>query len=77
MSKGQDTRVNILSAGLEMASQYGLEDVTIGSLAKTMDMSKSGIFGHFQSKENLQILIIQYAVDQFKEEVLLPALKID
>ena len=77
MKKGEDTRNNILSAGLEMASQYGLEDVTIGSLAKTMDMSKSGIFGHFQSKENLQIRILNYAVDQFAESVVLPALKVE
>jgi len=72
-----DTRNNILEAGLEMASQFGLEDVTIGNLAKTMDMSKSGIFGHFQSKENLQIMIIDYAVQQFTETVVIPSLKIE
>lgn len=72
-----DTRNNILEAGLEMASQYGLEDVTIGNLAKTMDMSKSGIFGHFQSKENLQLMIIDYAVQHFTETVVIPSLKIE
>ena len=77
MKKGEDTRNSILSAGLEMASQYGLEDVTIGSLAKTMQMSKSGIFGHFQSKENLQVLIINYAVEHFTENVVIPSLKIE
>jgi len=76
MKKGQDTRNSILSAGLEMASQYGLEDVTIGGLAKEMNMSKSGIFGHFQSKENLQILILNYAVEQFTQTVVLPTLKV-
>lgn len=76
MKKGEDTRNSILSAGLEMASQYGLEDVTIGGLAKEMNMSKSGIFGHFQSKENLQILILNYAVEQFRETVVLPTLQI-
>lgn len=76
MTKGNDTRNSILEAGLGMASQFGLEDVTIGSLAKTMGMSKSGIFGHFQSKENLQLQIIGFAVRQFGESVLLPALKI-
>lgn len=60
-----------------MASQYGLEDVTIGDLAKEMGMSKSGIFGHFHSKENLQILILNYAVAQFTETVVLPTLKVD
>lgn len=77
MKKGEDTRNSILSAGLEMASQYGLEDVTIGDLAKEMDMSKSGIFGHFHSKENLQILILSYAVEQFTESVVLPTLKVE
>lgn len=76
MKKGEDTRNSILSAGLEMASQYGLEDVTIGGLAKEMNMSKSGIFGHFQSKKNLQILILNYAVEQFRETVVLPTLQI-
>lgn len=76
MKKGDDTRISILSAGLEMASQYGLEDVTIGGLAKEMNMSKSGIFGHFQSKENLQILILNYAVEQFTQSVVLPTLKV-
>lgn len=76
MTKGSETKNSILKAGLEMASQYGLEDVTIGSLAKTMAMSKSGIFGHFQSKENLQLKIIEFAVGQFTESVLLPSLKI-
>ena len=60
-----------------MASQYGLEHVTIGALAKIMNMSKSGIFGHFQSKENLQIMIINYAVEDFTKEVIIPSLKIE
>ena len=59
-----------------MASQFGLEDVTIGELAKEMDMSKSGIFGHFHSKENLQLLIIRYAVEQFVECVLKPTIRV-
>lgn len=77
MKKGDNTRESILSVGLEMASQYGLEDVTIGGLAKEMDMSKSGVFGHFQSKENLQIQILEYAMEQFKESVVLPGLKVE
>lgn len=76
MQKGADTRNSILAKGLEMASQYGLENVTIGSLAKTMCMSKSGIFGHFQSKENLQIQIINFAVEHFTESVIVPSLKV-
>lgn len=77
MSKGSNTRNNILASGLEMASQYGLEDITIGTLAKTMDMSKSGLFAHFQSKENLQVMIINYAVQHFADTVVLPSLKVE
>jgi len=77
MKKGDNTKVSILSAGLQMASQFGLGDVTIGGLAKEMNMSKSGLFGHFQSKENLQIQILEHAMVQFKETVLLSGLKVE
>ena len=75
MVKGKDTRVTIIETGLEMASQLGLECVTIGNLSKEMQMSKSGLFAHFQSKENLQIDILNYAAEDFRQFVILPALK--
>lgn len=75
MQKRAATRQRILSEGLDMASRYGLEDVTIGMLAKTMEMSKSGLFGHFHSKENLQLQIIHFAVEEFRQTVLKPALR--
>ena len=58
-----------------MASRLGLECVTIGSLAKATDMSKSGLFSHFQSKENLQVKILEYAAELFARDVVIPALK--
>lgn len=73
MTKGEDTKQNILKAGLEMASQFGLESVTIGELAKATGMSKSGLFAHFQSKENLQIQILNYAGEYFFQAVMGPA----
>lgn len=75
MTKGKDTKHIILAAGLEMASQLGLENITIGALAKSIRMSKSGVFAHFQSKENLQIQVLEYAGQRFAEQVILPALK--
>lgn len=75
MAKGEDTKLNVLEAGLDMASQLGLECVTIGNLAKATNMSKSGLFAHFQSKENLQIEILHYAARLFSEGVIIPALK--
>jgi AcrR family transcriptional regulator len=75
MAKGEDTKIMVLEAGLDMASQLGLECVTIGNLAKATNMSKSGLFAHFQSKENLQIEILHYAARVFSEGVIIPALK--
>lgn len=74
MTKGEDTKQIILEAGLDMASRLGLEDVTIGALAKATGMSKSGLFAHFQSKENLQVEILNYAADRFSEGVIAPSL---
>ena len=74
MKKGEETKMAILETGLDMASQLGLEGVSIGSLAKTMNMSKSGLFAHFQSKENLQVEILEYAARVFAETVIVPAL---
>jgi AcrR family transcriptional regulator len=74
MVKGKDTKLNILQTGMDMASQLGLESMTIGTLAKATNMSKSGLFSHFQSKENLQIEILNYAAHVFTEDVIVPAL---
>jgi len=73
MKKGQETKIVILEAGLDMASQLGLECVSIGSLAKVVKMSKSGLFAHFQSKENLQVEILNYAGRLFSESVIVPS----
>jgi len=74
MNKGEIKKQAILAAGLDMASQVGLEGVSIGALAKATRMSKSGLFAHFQSKENLQISILKHAADLFAENVVMPAL---
>jgi AcrR family transcriptional regulator len=76
MAKGEDTKFTVLEVGLDMASQLGLECVTIGNLAKATNLSKSGLFAHFQSKENLQIEILNHAARSFSEGVIIPALKI-
>ncbi len=75
MTKGEDTKLMILEIGLDMASQLGLETVSIGALAKAAGMSKSGLFAHFQSKENLQSDILRYAGQLFSEGVVVSALK--
>lgn len=76
MKKGEITRQAILEAGLKMASSLGLEAVTIGELAKVIGMSKSGLFAHFQSKENLQMEILAFAGQVFADQVVIPALNV-
>jgi AcrR family transcriptional regulator len=75
MRKGEQTRVAILDAALELASRDGLEGLTIGLLADRMQMSKSGVFAHFGSREELQIAVIREYHRRFEEEVFFPSLK--
>ena len=75
MSKGHETRQSIVTKAMGVASTLGLGHITIGSLARDMAMSKSGLFAHFKSKEQLQIAILEEATAQFVEIVVSPALK--
>lgn len=75
MTKGDETKNAILDTALAMASELGLEGVTIGLLAKATGMSKSGLFAHFQSKENLQVEILKYGAKIFIATVVIPALQ--
>src|SRR3569833_3195697 len=69
MRKGELTRTAILDAALALASRNGLEGLTIGSLAEQMHMSKSGVFAHFGSREDLQIAVLKRYRHQFEQEV--------
>lgn len=75
MAKGKETKIAILDTALDIASELGLEGVTIGILAKATKMSKSGLFAHFQSKENLQVAILKHAERFFVENAVIPALQ--
>jgi AcrR family transcriptional regulator len=75
MSKGEETRSSVLGAALALATQVGLEGLTIGKLAEHVGMSKSGLFAHFASKENLQVAILEEATERFVALVVAPALK--
>lgn len=72
--KGDLTRVAIVEAALDLAARDGLEGLTIGALAARMRMSKSGVFAHFGSREDLQIAVLKSYERRFVDEVLLPAL---
>jgi AcrR family transcriptional regulator len=68
------TRRNILDVAMDIASAEGLEGLSIGRLANELDMSKTGIFAHFGSKEALQIATVEAAKEVFLQEVVQPAL---
>lgn len=74
LQKGQQTRATILDAALGMASHMGLEGLSIGALAEVTGMSKSGVFAHFGSREELQISVIREYHARFEEEVFFPAI---
>lgn len=74
MSKGAETRSAILHQGVETAYRVGLGGLTIGELARTTGLSKSGLFAHFQSKEALQLAVLGQARNEFADSVLRPAL---
>ena len=75
MSKGEATRGSVLATALELASEQGLAGVTIGRLADSCGMSKSGLFAHFASKEKLEVEILREALHRFVATVISPALK--
>lgn len=75
LRKGEQTRASILDAALGMASRDGLEGLTIGTLAERMSMSKSGVFAHFGSREDLQIEVLKLYNHQFEQEVFYPSLQ--
>lgn len=75
MSKGDDTRSMILDRAIRMASRTGLEALTIGELSSEVGLSKSGLFAHFGSKENLQLAVVQAAASVFTDQVVRPAFR--
>ncbi|MEK8045343.1 TetR/AcrR family transcriptional regulator [Ideonella margarita] len=75
LQKGQQTRAAIIEAALGLASHMGLEGLSIGTLAEVTDMSKSGVFAHFGSREELQISVIREYHNKFEEEVFFPAIR--
>lgn len=75
LPKGQQTRAEIIDVALQMAAQLGLEGLSIGSLAAAVGKSKSGVFAHFGSREELQIAIVREYYARFESEVFLPAIR--
>jgi AcrR family transcriptional regulator len=74
MTKGELTRQAVLDEAARVASRVGLGGLTIGSLASSTQLSKSGLFAHFQSKESLQLQLLAYTRARFVDLVVRPAL---
>jgi len=74
-NKGQQTKAAIVDAALGLATQAGLEGLSIGAVAELMRMSKSGVFAHFGSREELQISVVREYHERFEQEVFYPALQ--
>jgi AcrR family transcriptional regulator len=72
--KGETTRQAILEHATALASKVGLEGLSIGGLAEDLELSKSGLFAHFQSKEALQLQVVDHAARRFVDAVVRPAL---
>ncbi len=74
LHKGQQTKAAIVEAALGLATHIGLEGLSIGALADATGMSKSGVFAHFGSREELQISVVREYHQRFEQEVFFPAL---
>ena len=74
MRKGEATRATILDEAVQIASRTGFDGLSIGGLAEAVEMSKSGLFAHFRSKEQLQLQTMERARERFVDIVVRPAL---
>ena len=73
-TKGERTRAAILDAALRIVSKAGLDGLTIGTLADATEMSKSGLFAHFGSREELLLAVLAHGQAEFTEVVFQPAI---
>lgn len=74
MRKGEETRARILDKAFRLAGRHGIEGVTLGTLSSELGLSKSGLFAHFASKEELDLAILRTTTERFAERVVRPAL---
>jgi len=75
MRKGELTRNTILQHAVGLSSRVGLGQLSSGKLAEELQMSKSGLFAHFKSKQNLQLQVLERAAGEFLEGVVRPAFR--
>jgi AcrR family transcriptional regulator len=76
MKKGPSTRDAIVDEAMRQASRVGLEGISLAPLADSLSLSKSGLFAHFKSKEALQLVVVQGAIERFTQQVVAPAARV-
>jgi AcrR family transcriptional regulator len=74
LARGERTRAAVLDAAVALATAHGLDGLSLGQLAEHLGVSKSGLFAHWRSKEDLQLATVDRAREQWVERVVLPAL---
>lgn len=74
-TKGAATRDSIIDRAYQIVRKEGFEGLSIGTIADSVGMSKSGVFAHFGSREDLQLAVLDAAAQRFTEHVFLPALR--
>ncbi|MEX1032285.1 MAG: TetR/AcrR family transcriptional regulator [Cellvibrionaceae bacterium] len=74
MSKGETTRQQIINEAMRQSVSLGFEGISLGGLAGSLAMSKSGLYAHFKSKEALQLAILEEAIARFIQAVTKPAM---
>lgn len=75
MQKGQLTRIAIIEQALDTAAKVGFEQLSLATLAADTNMSKSGLYAHFKSKEALQQAVLELAIERFTEIAVRPAMR--
>lgn len=75
MQKGQLTRTAIVEKAFDTASKVGFEQLSLADLAADTNLSKSGLYAHFKSKEALQVAVLELAIGRFAQIVVHPALR--
>ena len=72
-NKGAATRDSIIERAVPIVRKEGFEGLSIGTVARSVGMSKSGVFAHFGSREDLQLAVLDAAAQRFTEQVFVPA----
>jgi AcrR family transcriptional regulator len=75
IARGERTRAAVLDTAVALATEAGLDGLSLGQLAERLAVSKSGLFAHWRSKEDLQLATIEWARERFIERVVSPALQ--